>query len=175
MTTATAVRDRLVDGPHLWGRYTIRPVGRTLWASRTLVVFPPGTSRSERLLLRAWHVWPAVGAFTALVVVVVAVSVPAAGMPVGLALYAAGFAVLARATRRLRPRVRSITVTTFLGNGRPEVHGDERLLAGSLDALSILERVVRARRLAPVEFELVWADVWAALPEERPRARTASC
>lgn len=175
MTTATSVRDRLIEGPHLWGRYTIRPVGRTMWTSRTLVVFPPGTNTSERLLLRAWHVWPAVGAFSALVVVVLAVSVPAAGMPVGLALYAAGFVVLGRATRRLRPRVRSITVTTFLGTGRPEVHGDERLLAGSLDALSILERAVRAHRLAPVDFELIWADVWAALPEQPPRAAATSC
>lgn len=132
MTTALPVRTWLLDGTHLWGRYSIRPVGRTLWSSRTLVVFPPGTTTGERLLLRAWHVWPAVGAVVALAALVLAVSVPAVGTTTALLLYGGGFAVLARATRSLRPRVRSVTVTTFLGDGRREVHGDERLLTGSL-------------------------------------------
>jgi hypothetical protein len=98
---------------------------------------------------------------------VLAVSVPAVGTTTALLLYGGGFAVLARATRSLRPRVRSVTVTTFLGDGRREVHGDERLLTGSLDALSILEQALRADRIRPVDFELIWGDVWNALPEPR--------
>ncbi|ROP72809.1 DUF6611 family protein [Curtobacterium sp. PhB115] len=126
MTSVLPVRGRLLDGTHLWGRYTIRPVGRTMWSSRTLVVFPPGTNAGERLLLQAWHVWPAVGALIALVALVPSVSMPASGTTTALVSYGGGFVGLARTTRRLRPRVRSVTVTTFLGDGRPEVHGDER-------------------------------------------------
>ncbi|WIE68578.1 DUF6611 family protein [Curtobacterium sp. MCLR17_054] len=171
MTVELPVRTRLLDGTHLWGRYTIRPVGRTLWSSRTLVVFPPGTTTGERLLLRAWHVWPAVGAVVALAALVLAVSVPAVGTTTALLVYGGGFAVLARATRSLRPRVRSVTVTTFLGDGRREVHGDERLLTGSLDALSILEQALRADRIRPVDFELIWGDVWNALESPDPDHR----
>lgn len=168
MTTALSVRSRLLDGVHVWGRYTIRPVGRTMWSSRTLVVYPPGTNTRERLLLRAWHVWPAVGALVALAALVLAAEVPAVGATTALLAYGGGFAVLARVTRSVRPRVRSVSVTTFLGDGRREVHGDERLLAGSLDALSILERALRAHRIRPVDFELVWADVWNDLPAAVP-------
>ncbi|MBK0296583.1 choice-of-anchor G family protein, partial [Bacillus sp. S34] len=35
---------------------------------RTLVVFPPGTTRSERARLRAWSTWPGVGALLAVAV-----------------------------------------------------------------------------------------------------------
>ncbi|PYY52603.1 hypothetical protein DEJ17_15890 [Curtobacterium sp. MCSS17_011] len=134
-------------------------------------MFPPGTTTGERLLLRAWHVWPAVGVVVALAALVLAVSVPAVGTTTALLVYVGGFSVLGRATRALRPRVRSVTVTTFLGDGRREVHGDERLLTGSLDALSILEQALRADRIRPVDFELIWGDVWNALPAPAPDHR----
>ncbi|WIE65102.1 hypothetical protein DEI99_000820 [Curtobacterium sp. MCLR17_036] len=163
-TSAVPLRSRSLPGPHLWGWYSVRPVSRAMWSSRTLTVFPPGTTPAECWRLRAWHVWPALGALLVVVVLAVTVDRPGPGIIIGLVLYALGFVVLDRATRTLRPRVRTLTVTTFHGGDRPEVHGDERLLAGSLDALSILERALRAHRIGPVDFELVWADVWDALP-----------
>ncbi len=150
-------------GPHTWGSYVVRPVGRTLWASRTVTVFPPGTTPVERALLRTWHAWPVGGAVLVVAVLVLSGgSVPGVGAALGCV--AAGFVPLARATRRTRPRVRSVTVTTFFGNGRPEVHGDVRLLTRTVDTLCLLDRAARAGLVQPVDFEAVWADVYASLP-----------
>lgn len=150
-------------GPHTWGSYVVRPVGRTLWASRTVTVFPPGTTPVERALLRARHAWPVGGAVLVVAVLVLSGgSVPGVGAALGCV--AAGFVPLARATRRTRPRVRSVTVTTFFGNGRPEVHGDVRLLTRTVDTLCLLDRAARAGLVQPVDFEAVWADVYASLP-----------
>ena len=172
MTTAADVRARLVDGPHVWGRYSVRPVDRTMWSSRTLVVFPPGTTRGERVRLRAWSTGPATGALLAVAVMAALVGSPVLGTVAAVVVYVAGFVVLARATRRLRPGVRTVTVTTFHGTGRPEVHGDVRLLRGSLEALAVTERALRAGNLRPVDFESVWADVWDDLPTRPVRPGT---
>jgi len=105
MTVVDVVRARVTDGQHRWGRLTVRPVDRTLWSSRTLTVFAPGTSRRESAWLRAWHAWVVVGAAAAVVTLAATSALPAA---------------------------------------------------------------------APVEFEVVWADVWNALPPRWPRADRAS-
>jgi hypothetical protein len=165
VSIAADVRTLVVDGPHVWGRHVVRPVGRTLWSSRTLVVWPPGTSHRERLLLRAWGAWPCTGALLAIVLIAVTVDRPALGTACAVLGYALGFVVLGRATRRLRPGVRRVTVTTFPGGTRLEVYGDARLLRGSLESLTVLERALRAGSIRPVDFESVWADVWCALPE----------
>lgn len=169
---AADLRARVVDGPHVWGSCSVRPVGRTMWSSRTLVVFPPGTTRSERARLRAWSTWPGVGALLAVAVMAALAGSPGLGTAAAVVVYAAGFVTLARVTRRLRPGVRSVTVTTFHGNGRPEVHGDVRLLRRSLDALAVTERALRAGDLRPVDFESIWADVWSDLPSRPVRPGT---
>jgi len=143
-----------------------------MWSSRTLVVFPPGTTRSERARLRAWSTWPGVGALLAVAVMAALAGSPGLGTAAAVVVYAAGFVTLARVTRRLRPGVRSVTVTTFHGNGRPEVHGDVRLLRRSLDALAVTERALRAGDLRPVDFESIWADVWSDLPSRPVRPGT---
>lgn len=167
MSIAAGVRTRVLEGQHRWGRLSVRPVSRTMWSARTLVVFPPGADTRERVLLRAWHAWGVVGAVLAVVVMAAATPRPVLGMVAGCAVYAAGFVLLGRATRRLRPLVRTLTVTTYYGNGRPEVHGDARLLSGSLDALAVTEDALARRRIDPVTFEAVWADVWNTLPSRR--------
>ena len=58
MSAVSDLRARVVDGPHVWGRYSVRPVDRTMWSTRTLVVYPPGTTRSERAVLRAPAEYP---------------------------------------------------------------------------------------------------------------------
>lgn len=165
MTVVDVVRARVADGQHRWGRLVVRPVDRTLWSSRTLTVFAPGTSRRESAWLRAWHAWVVVGAVAAVVTLAATSALPAAaafGAAAGV--YAAGFAVLGVVTRRSRRQVRSVTVTTHHGEHGATLHGDVRLLDASLDTLTVLERAVLAGRLTPVEFEVVWADVWNALP-----------
>lgn len=170
MSVVSDVRSRVVDGPHVWGRYAVRPVDRTMWSTRTLVVYPPGTTRGERAVLRAWSAWPALGALVAIGVMAALAPHAALGTGAAVGLYAAGFLVLGRAARRLRPGVRTLTVTTFHGNGRPEVHGDVRLLGASLDGLTVPERALRQGAIRPVDFEAIWADVWNDLPRDR-RAR----
>ncbi|MBK0296131.1 hypothetical protein IAE22_28070, partial [Bacillus sp. S34] len=62
--------------------------------------------------------------------------------------------------------------TGAVDHGRPEVHGDVRLLRRSLDALAVTERALRAGDLRPVDFESVWADVWSDLPARPVRPGT---
>lgn len=170
MTVAADLRARVLDGPHRWGRLAVRPVDRTMWSTRTLVVYAPGTTTRGRVLLRLRASWPGVGALVGIAVMAGLVGSPVAGALGAVAVYGLGFAVLARVTRRLRPGVRSVTVTTFHGHGRPEVHGDAGLLRASLDTLVVAERALRAGALRPVDFEVIWADVWTALPERPPRS-----
>jgi len=164
MSATTAHRSRASHGVHRWGRYTEHPVSRTMWSSRTLVVFAPGTTTQEAVLLRAWHVWPVLGAVVAVVVMLTLDHPRGIGLAAAAGVYALGFGVLGAGTRRTRPQVRSLTTTVFHGNGRPEVHGDVRLLGGSLDALLLVELARRAGEVDRVGFEVAWADVWTALP-----------
>jgi len=78
MTVVDVVRARVTDGQHRWGRLTVRPVDRTLWSSRTLTVFAPGTSRRESAWLRAWHAWVVVVAAAAVVTLAATSALPAA-------------------------------------------------------------------------------------------------
>ncbi|WP_267421970.1 MULTISPECIES: DUF6611 family protein [unclassified Curtobacterium] len=164
MSATTAHHTPLSHGVHRWGRYTEHPVSRTMWSSRTLVVFAPGTTVRDAVLLRAWHVWPVLGAVVAVVVMLTLGHPRGLGLAAAAGVYALGFGVLGAATRRTRPQVRSLTTTVFHGNGRPEVHGDVRLLEASLDALLLVERARRAGDVDRVGFEVVWAEVWTALP-----------
>ncbi len=165
-------------GWHPWGRCAVQPVTRALWSGRTLEVHPPGTTTGEHLLLRALQAWGVGGAVGAVGLVVAAHEAPVVGVVLAVVVYVAGFAVLARATRRFRPGVRTLTVTVFHGNDRPEVHGDVRLLETSLDLLCLAETAVRRGQLSRVEYEAIWGQVWAAMParpqrvEHRSGART---
>lgn len=160
-------------GWHPWGRCSTQPVTRALWSGRTLEVHPPGTTAGELALLRALQVWGVGGAVAAVGMVAALHEAPVLGAVVAVVLYVVGFVVLVRATRRTRPGVRTLTVTVFHGNGRPEVHGDARLLETSLDLLCLAETAVRRGQVSRVEYELIWGQVWSALPErtERPRER----
>jgi hypothetical protein len=168
MSAITEHRTRASHGVHRWGRYTERPVSRTMWSSRTLVVFAPGTTTHDAVLLRAWHVWPVLGAVMAVVVMLALDHPRGLGLAAAAGVYALGFGVLGAATRRTRPQLRSLTTTVFHGNGRPEVHGDVRLLEGSLDALLLVEHAHRSGAVDRVGVEVVRADVWTALPPRSP-------
>ncbi len=154
----------------------MQPVTRALWSGRTLEVHAPGTTVGEHLLLRALQVWGAAGALVAVALVVALHRVPAVGVVVAGLVYVVGFVLLGRATRRVRPGVRTLTVTVFHGNGRPEVHGDVRLLEASLDLLCLVEDAVRRGQVSRVEYEQVWGQVWRSMPEPavRPAARSRS-
>ena len=155
----------------------MQPVSRALWSGRTLEVHAPGTTAGELLLLRTLQVWGAAGALVAVALVVALHRAPAVGLVVAVLLYAAGFVLLVRVTRRVRPGVRTLTITVFHGNGRPEVHGDARLLEASLDLLCLVEDAVRRGQVSRVEYEQVWGQVWRSMPEPvvrpagRPRSR----
>lgn len=157
-------------GWHPWGRCTVQPVTRALWSGRTLEVHAPGTTAGELLLLRTLQVWGAGGALVAVGLVVALHRVPVVGVVAAVLVYVAGFVLLTRGTRRVRPGVRTLTVTVFHGNDRPEVHGDVRLLDASLDLLCLAEDAVRRGQVSRVEYEQVWGQVWRAMPEPAARA-----
>ncbi|MEN0104273.1 MAG: DUF6611 family protein [Curtobacterium sp.] len=167
----SALRNKSRCGAHLWGSYSVRPVSRTMWSSRTLTVFPPGITPAERLLLRTWHGWFVGGAVLAIGIMAATASTKP-GMALAIAVYTAGFLALGYATRRLRPKLRTVTVTTYYGNGRPETYGDPRALAVSLDTLCLLEHAAKTGQVRPVDFEAVWTDVYNLIPTSGTRNRT---
>ena len=110
--TAMIVR-RLVEGRALWGDLDVSPVTPGIWQRVRLTVYPPGITPTERRLLRLRHGWPVVGALVSFAgLVLVSDAGPMLGVLTMLAAYAAGFAVLGRLTRDLRPRCRVLTVAT---------------------------------------------------------------
>ncbi len=167
----SALRNESRCGAHLWGSYSVRPVSRMMWSSRTLTVFPARHHPVERILLRAWHGW-FVGGAVLTIVIMAATASTKPGMVLAVAVYAAGFLALGSATRHLRPKLRTVTVTTYYGNGRPETHGDPRALAVALDTLCLLEHAAKTGQVRPVDFEAVWTDVYDLIPTTGTRSRT---
>jgi hypothetical protein len=156
---------RVLDGEHVWGTVTVRPVSRTLWSSRRLVLYPPGTNRRERQVLRLWAAMPVLAPMLVVVAMAVCAGTPAwIGLCVGVVVALTACAVVGVACRRLRVRMRALTVTTFLGGPEPEVHGDAELMARLMDVLTALEEARRLGAVDAVEFELAWAAAYRAVP-----------
>jgi hypothetical protein len=148
---------RWLDGGHTWGSLTVS-LPRYGVTRYRLVVFPPGISADDRMLLRAWRTWPGWGlaGFLALEILLA----PTIGSGTALWLATAGFlgsgAILVAKTARNRGGVRTLSVTRMAGaedgfaaERQAELHAlacelaiaDRRLAAGEINAAEH-ERVV---------------------------------
>jgi hypothetical protein len=111
---------RLLDGGRSWGVLEIS-ASRCGIARYHLAVFPPGTSRDERVLLRLWRTWPVWGTVAWLVLEIILIamvgSIPALVVSTFVSL-AAGAAVMAMAGPT-RGRVRTLTVLRIARFRRP--------------------------------------------------------
>lgn len=168
----TRILNRLSDGEHLWGTVDVSPANRSVWSRTHLTVYAPGTSRSERRLLRIVHAWPLIGAVLGLLLMIAFHVLPAPeAFAIGLALYAAGFWPLMRVTRRLRAGSRHLVVAVVDIGDRYELTGDLELMRACLQVLREMDRALTLGAITPVEFEACWSDIYRLLPPTPTRRR----
>jgi len=157
-TTTTPRWRRLLDGGHTWGSLEVSPTRYGITRFR-LVVFPPGISSDDRVLLRIWRAWPTWGMATFLILEILLV--PAIGAVAALWISAtvflgAGALVMARTTGS-RGHVR--TMTTIRRAGVDDPVAAEQFLEFYVLAHELAEADGRlaAGKIQPVEHEmLVW-------------------
>jgi hypothetical protein len=167
--TRTPLVYRLLDGGRSWGALDIS-ASRCGIARYHLVMFPPGISREERILLRLWRTWPIWGTVAWLVLEIFLMaaigSIPALVVSTSLCL-AAGGLVMAMAGPA-RGGVRTLTVLRIAGIDDPSV--DDAFAKLSALALSLGEADARLASgdLSAVEHEAATWRVYDSIPARRP-------
>jgi hypothetical protein len=73
----------MLDGGRTWGSLEVSPTRYGISRYR-LVVFPPGISADDRMLLRAWRAWPAWGLAAFLVLEILLVPAIGSGAALGI-------------------------------------------------------------------------------------------
>lgn len=107
---------RVLDSGRTWGSLDVAPSRYGVTRHR-LVVFPPGISPDERILLRLWRSWPIWGTVTWLALETILVNAigpgPALAISTGVCL--GGGAVAMAMAGATRGRVRTLTVVRMVG------------------------------------------------------------
>jgi len=107
---------RLIDGGRTWGSLGVSPSRYGVTRHR-LVVFPPGISPDERMLLRLWRSWPIWGMLTWLVMEMFLVPTigPNPALAITTAVCLGAGALLMAMTGANRTRVRTLAVVRMAG------------------------------------------------------------
>ena len=149
---------RLLDGGHTWGSLQVSPTRYGITRYR-LVVFPPGISADDRMLLRIWRAWPTWGMATFLILEILLV--PALGAVAALWISATVFlgagAVFMATTAATRGDVRAMTAIRQAGVNDPLAAERFVEFYGLAHALVEADGRLAAGEIQPVEHELlVW-------------------
>jgi len=149
---------RLLDGGHTWGSLQVSPTRYGITRYR-LVVFPPGISADDRMLLRIWRAWPTWGMATFLILEILLV--PALGAVAALWISATVFlgvgAVVMAMTAATRGGVRTMTAVRRAGVHDPLAAEQFVEFYGLAHALIEADGRLTAGEIQPVEHELlVW-------------------
>lgn len=149
---------RLLDGERSWGGLDVYPAYHGV-ARYRLVVFPPGLSPEERLLLRlarSWKVWGIV-IWAALATILVPTMGSAQALAVSTGTWlATGAAVMATAGVN-RVRVRTLSVVRMAGIDDGVALEKLDTLRGLVDDLTVADRMLAGGEFSAVEHEAV---VW---------------
>jgi hypothetical protein len=107
---------RLLDGGRTWGSLDVSPSRYGVTRHR-LVVFPPGISSDERVLLRLWRAWPIWATLMWLVMEMVLVPAIGSGAAVAISTTVCVSAVVATmaTTGANRTKVRAVSVVRMAG------------------------------------------------------------
>jgi hypothetical protein len=166
---------RLLTGIHPerrdWG-YVEHPrfsaFGYPEWGHYKLVIYPPGTSATERRLLALWRRWIRWGAVAVFVIPTIGTSViPHSGAfwyAIAAICYVSGLHVLTNSTRSLRARIRKLRVGIARVAGELRYVGDAQIMESSVQSLDEIDYKCAVGEVTPVEFERVWAQVYYGLP-----------
>jgi uncharacterized protein DUF6611 len=157
-TTTTPRWRRLLDGGHTWGSLEVSPTRYGITRYR-LVVFPPGISSDDRMLLRIRRAWPTWGMAVFLILEILLV--PAIGAVAALWISATVFlgagAVVMAMTAAHRGDVRTVTAIRRAGVHDP-LSAEQFLQFYALaHDLAEADGRLAADEIEPVEHELlVW-------------------
>ena len=152
-----------------WGILEIGPTDRTgVLRRHRLIVFPPGTNASERRAYRFWRMWPGIGVFASLIVIVLSslVLTSAGSLVAATAVFVSGFVGAFGPTRSVRRGIRRMTAYTARGNGGIATSGDVVALECAALALLDLDRARDLGAIGPVEYELGWAEIWRRIDDD---------
>jgi len=155
---------RLIDGGRTWGSLGISP-SRYGVTRHHLVVFPPGLSPDERVLLRLWRSWPIWGTLTWLTLEMLLVPTVGSNSAFAISTFiAVGAGMVAMAmTGANRAQVRTLTVVRMAGYpdpGSAEAWDELYALACQLGEA---DRARDAGEMSTVEHEAVVWQVYDRL------------
>jgi hypothetical protein len=107
---------RLLDGGRTWGSLDVSPSRYGVTRHR-LVVFPPGISSDERVLLRLWRTWPIWATLMWLIMEMFLVPAIGSGAAVAISTTVCVSAVVATmaTTGENRTKVRAVSVVRMAG------------------------------------------------------------
>jgi hypothetical protein len=107
---------RVLDSGRTWGSLDVAPSRYGVTRHR-LVVFPPGISPDERILLRLWRSWPVWGTVTWLALETFLVNTigPGPALAVSTGVWLGGGAVAMALTGANRSHVHTLTVVRMAG------------------------------------------------------------
>ncbi|KAA0080503.1 hypothetical protein CIW52_23015 [Mycolicibacterium sp. P9-64] len=149
---------RLIDGGRTWGSLGISP-SRYGLTRHHLVVFPPGISPDERVLLRLWRSWPIWGTLTWLTLEMFLIpTVGSTSAVVTSTVVAVGAGLVTMAlTGANRTRVRTLTVVRIAGFPDPVATEAWAELCALACQLGEADRARDAGEISTVDHE---AAVW---------------
>jgi hypothetical protein len=149
---------RLLDGGRTWGALEVSPSRYGVIRHR-LVVFPPGLSPDERMLLRAWRSWPIWGTLTWLTLEIFLMNTigPGPAFATSTGVYLGSGAVAMAMTGPTRSGVRTLTVVRMAGFDDPLIVERHSELYALADELAEADRSLAAGESTTVDHEAV---VW---------------
>jgi hypothetical protein len=149
---------RLLDGGHTWGSLDVSPPRYGVSRYR-LVVFPPGISADDRMLLRARRTWPiwGIAVFLLLDVVLVPLIGSSPALWVSAGVYLGTGAVIMATTGALRGGVHTLSVVRTAGADDALIAEKFAELQSLTEALAVADRALADGEIGTVEHELtVW-------------------
>jgi hypothetical protein len=157
---------RVVDGGRTWGSLTISP-SRYGVTRHHLVVFPPGISPDDRMLLRLWRSWPIWGTLTWLVMEMFLVPTigPGDALAISTVVCLGAGAVLLAMTGATRTMVRTLSVVRMAGVVDAEAVERYSELYALAEELALADRRLAVGESDTVEHE---ATVWRVYERMAP-------
>jgi hypothetical protein len=164
--TRTPLLQRMLDSGNAWGALetSISRYGVTRYR---LVVFPPGTSREERILVRLWRSFPVWGlaAWLAIEIVLMTVLSPALAFATSIgAVLTAGVVTMALANHT-RANVRTMTVVRMVGVNDPVAGPRLAELLALAEHLKLADAGLAAGELTAIDHEAAAWQVYDRMPQ----------
>ena len=149
---------RLLDGGQTWGSLQVSATQYGIVRYR-LVVFPPGISADDRMLLRIWRAWPTWGMATFLILEILLVPVlgAAAALWISATVFLGAGALVMAMTAGHRGDVRTMTAVRRAGIHDPLAAEQFLEFYALAHDLAEADGRLAAGEIQPVEHELlVW-------------------